>query len=262
MGKSLDDHGGTSPRTAKDKGKGLGNGARDEALTMERPSGSTNAELRRSSMVRILSAASKLFIERGFDSAPIDAIAAEAGLTKGAVYFYFKGKANLLAALLERAEADTVGAIEAALEESRDSGSTTDELVAFLRAQSMVGQEYPDSMLLLMLTSVEFHGRGGPLEARLDRIFARMTSLLEDVISRGQVDGTITRNTASKDIATVVMAVNQGAFLEWHRNRESLRGPDLARALRRMVLHGILSPETTENRHLQERERRSGEAGR
>ena len=46
-----------------------------------------------------------LFVSKGYENATIDTIAAEAGLTKGAVYFYFKGKAALLHALLDDAEA-------------------------------------------------------------------------------------------------------------------------------------------------------------
>ena len=51
----------------------------------------------------MLSAALKLFVSEGYENASIDEIAAQAGLTKGAVYFYFKGKLALLHALLDEA---------------------------------------------------------------------------------------------------------------------------------------------------------------
>jgi AcrR family transcriptional regulator len=51
----------------------------------------------------ILQAATKLFAERGFHNTGIDDVGAEAGVTGPAVYRYFPGKYELLAAVLERA---------------------------------------------------------------------------------------------------------------------------------------------------------------
>jgi AcrR family transcriptional regulator len=51
---------------------------------------------------RLLDAASRVFAQRGFAAATLDEIAAAAGLTKGAVYSNFDGKADLAIAVLER----------------------------------------------------------------------------------------------------------------------------------------------------------------
>ena len=50
----------------------------------------------------ILNAAAKCFLECGFAGAKVDHIAAGAGLSKGAVYLYFKSKEDMLRALIER----------------------------------------------------------------------------------------------------------------------------------------------------------------
>ena len=49
----------------------------------------------------LLSAALRVFARRGYREAGVDEIAAEAGYSKGALYWHFSGKADLLAALLE-----------------------------------------------------------------------------------------------------------------------------------------------------------------
>ncbi|NMH96728.1 TetR/AcrR family transcriptional regulator [Pseudonocardia acidicola] len=51
---------------------------------------------------RILGAAEELFAEAGFDATPTSKIAERAGVPKGLVHYYFKRKADLLAALVER----------------------------------------------------------------------------------------------------------------------------------------------------------------
>src|SRR4051794_34078159 len=49
----------------------------------------------------LLSAALQVFARRGYREAGVDEIAAEAGYSKGALYWHFSGKEDLLLALLE-----------------------------------------------------------------------------------------------------------------------------------------------------------------
>lgn len=51
--------------------------------------------------IRILDAAEKLFSDRGYDASPTSAIARQAGVTPGLVFYYFPSKAELLQALIE-----------------------------------------------------------------------------------------------------------------------------------------------------------------
>jgi len=51
---------------------------------------------------RILCAAEALFAESGFDATPTSRIAEQAGVPKGLVHYYFRHKADLLTALVER----------------------------------------------------------------------------------------------------------------------------------------------------------------
>src|SRR4051812_15961897 len=49
----------------------------------------------------LLTAALRVFARRGYREAGVDEIAAEAGYSKGALYWHFPGKEELLTALLE-----------------------------------------------------------------------------------------------------------------------------------------------------------------
>jgi AcrR family transcriptional regulator len=51
---------------------------------------------------RILAAAEELFAESGFEATPTSRIAERAGVPKGLVHYYFRRKADLLAALVDR----------------------------------------------------------------------------------------------------------------------------------------------------------------
>ena len=62
----------------------------------------TRAEQRDVTRTRLLDAAEKVFVDRGFHAASVDEVAEEAGYSKGAVYSNFENKDELFLAVLER----------------------------------------------------------------------------------------------------------------------------------------------------------------
>jgi AcrR family transcriptional regulator len=75
----------------------------------------TQQERRAQTRRALLDAAAELFAERGVDGASIDAIAAAADRTSGAIYDHFGGKEGLLFALLEGWVDDVAAVIGAEL---------------------------------------------------------------------------------------------------------------------------------------------------
>jgi len=75
----------------------------------------TQGERRAETRQRLLDAAAELFAARGIEGASVDAIAARAGRTSGAVYDHFESKTGLLLALLEGWVDDVAVAIVAEL---------------------------------------------------------------------------------------------------------------------------------------------------
>jgi AcrR family transcriptional regulator len=61
----------------------------------------------------ILDAAIDLFIESGFETVPMDAIALRAGVAKGTLYYHFKSKEGIVDAIVERFVVGAEAAFEA-----------------------------------------------------------------------------------------------------------------------------------------------------
>ncbi|MBI5947103.1 MAG: TetR/AcrR family transcriptional regulator [Chloroflexi bacterium] len=70
------------------------------------------AERRAKTLATLLESATIAFAGRGYEGTSIDAVAAAAGLSKGAVYAHFETKLDLFLAVLDRALADAERRLE------------------------------------------------------------------------------------------------------------------------------------------------------
>lgn len=202
--------------------------------------GRTKREQRERSVSRLLDAALGFFVTEGYRGTTIERIAAAAGLTKGAVYFYFKSKAGVLMRLLDRAEALIVDPTLAAMTAAGDRAS--DRLVAFMHTQSLVTTEAPERLelsRLLLLMSLEFRGTGNAIDKRLERVLARFDAAITETVEAGIRQGEFRGDLGLRETVGMILAVNQGCFLEWYRHPGGLDGPAFVRAMRLMVLAGI-----------------------
>jgi AcrR family transcriptional regulator len=80
----------------------------------------TRAERQRRTREELVDAAERIFSKQGFHATSLDAVAAEAGFTKGAVYSNFDSKEDLFLAVYERRVDRRVEQMDAAL-----AGATT-----------------------------------------------------------------------------------------------------------------------------------------
>jgi AcrR family transcriptional regulator len=203
----------------------------------ERPRPATKREQRAASIDALLGAALHLFITQGYHATTVEEIAQSAGLTKGAVYFYFKSKANVLKTLLDRTEELTVEPTLAAMEEA--GSDPRNRLNAFIRTQSVIGAEKTEYMLLAILMSAEFNGSGDEIEERLTDLMARMENALRETVKAGQKEGVFRTEIGADELASVIMATNKGCYVEWYMRGGDLKGHDFARAFRDFVFDGV-----------------------
>lgn len=197
----------------------------------------TKLEQRRESMDKLLDAAMHLFVSMGYSSTNLDQIAGAAGLTKGAVYFYFKSKETVLVEILKRVQ---IVVFDKAIDVVEQAGPTyTDKLVAFLHNAANLGITHRDEVLLLILMSLEFKEREGEVRTCIEKIYQRLHAMIEKLIRAGQKSGEFRDDVPARELAAMVMANHDGTFLEWYRRSDSLKGTDLVSALRSVVLGGM-----------------------
>ena len=159
----------------------------------------------------LLDAAARVFAERGYRGSSVDAVAAEAGFSKGAVYWHFAGKEDLFFALLEE-RVDFP--LRQMIELLRTAPPEQD--MAVEASRSFV--EVLDSRRELMLLENEYRSlaiRDPKLRERYARSRAELREALAGALeARVSHLGAPPLDIAAEQIATAFLALLHGLTLE------------------------------------------------
>ncbi|HZD78570.1 MAG TPA: TetR/AcrR family transcriptional regulator [Actinomycetota bacterium] len=91
---------------------------------------------------RILDAAQRLVLERGFTATTVDAVLETAGASKGAFFHHFPTKASLGRALVERYAAGDAEVLETLMQKAEaDSDDPAEQVIGFVRAFEGTAEE-------------------------------------------------------------------------------------------------------------------------
>lgn len=198
----------------------------------------TKREQRDFSIEAILASALQLFIRKGYRSTTVEQIATACSLTKGAVYFYFPNKAAVLFALFDEIEDLMINKMAARV--AHAGPSMEDKLVALINSQSQMGLENTERMLLFILMLLEFNGADDDVETRVKAIYKRYYKAIEKIIRQGKIKGEFRSDVDVKSMSGIMMAINNGAMMEWYCRSGEHSGRELARAGRVIALSGVL----------------------
>lgn len=166
---------------------------------MARKAGVTSDETKR----QLLDAAAHVFSEQGYEGARLADIAEAAGLSTGAVYAHYDGKADLL---LNAISARSAAAVDRTVGDDRPSVLDTLE-----RSGSHLRTTTPDSLLLLEGVAA---GRREPeLAAVLRSQIADRRAALAERIRAGQHDGDVRRGARPEAVAHLSILLGLGALV-------------------------------------------------
>lgn len=176
----------------------------------------------------VIEAARRVFLARGYAGASLDAIAEEAGFSKGVVYSQFHSKADLFLTLLERRISERAEQNERILAEVA-SGSGGEGLGALLRFHERASFAEPEWALLLIEFRVHA-ARDPSLRRRYAEAHAQTIERLASVIARLQPDDAHPL-LEPRQIAELVLAIGVGLNLERAANQDALPASALERLL-------------------------------
>jgi TetR/AcrR family transcriptional regulator, transcriptional repressor for nem operon len=157
---------------------------------------------------RILDVAERLLQVRGYNGLSYGDVAGELDITRAALHYHFKGKAELGQALIQRYAARFAAALaeldaaapDAAAKLRGYVGLYTDVLSA-------------DRMCLCGMLAAEHRTLPDPLQQAVCAFFASNTAWLRKVLDEGRADGSLTVAGSSEATAAVILGALEGAML-------------------------------------------------
>ena len=168
----------------------------------------------------ILSAAARIFREKGYHGTSIQDIAEAVGLLKGSLYHYIRSKEQLLARLFEGSLGDTIAELETIA--ARDA-SPRARLRDMVRVYVMSVTANLDAVGIYLR---EWRSRPAPELARVRARRRAMRRLFEDVITEGIQRHELSVSDA-KIAALAIIGMCNWTY-EWYRPRGRLTPTALA----------------------------------
>jgi len=186
---------------------------------------------------RLLAAAGRVFARLGYTGASVDAVAEEAGYSKGAVYSNFASKEDIFLELMREHEAREqrdIGKIILQLAESR---AAHDEVIATMNGWLRTMNSDLDWSLLAV--ELQLHAQRSPaFAAHYDALNAQHRAALGELIAQLFAAAGKRLPADPDQVGAIVMALVQGFALE--RRRGKKKGSDPAGPLIGLVLMGLM----------------------
>jgi len=180
----------------------------------------------------LLDAALRVFRDRGVAHTSLEEIAAAAGVTRGAVYWHFKDKADLFSALCERVQLPMEAMLAAAGETRHEDPLDTLRVLAVNCLTMLASDPRTQAVFDVIFHKCEFAAGMASVAERqhstCDGCLVNVERLLKQAIARGQLP----RDTDTQLAARCMNAFVVGVMHEWVQRPNAY---DLKRAAPRMV---------------------------
>jgi AcrR family transcriptional regulator len=200
----------------------------------------TQSERREETREQVLAAAARVFAKRGFHATSLDAIAEEAGFSRGAVYYNFADKEELFLELLDRRCAERSQDLREVF-----ADTAQDDVEAASRQAQVAAEHALDAMTgdpewrALYLEFLAHAARDAAFRRRFSKRTEEMRSALEDVVVR-QTEGVVEAlDMEPEQLAVVIDALGIGLWAHHMLHGSRAVPPDLFSKALALIVDGI-----------------------
>ena len=186
---------------------------------------------------RILKQAMRLFLEKGYHGTSIDEITRAAGITKGALYWHFESKEDLLKKITEEFENRFLNEMIHAVREVK--GGALDKLEKYVRFNSAFAYYNRELCVSFTTLAAELVGAHHEIEPKIRQIYTKYQKFLADLISHGKREKIFRNQIDSNLAALAIIAFHDGILLQWSMNRNEVDGEAFVKSFRNVLLKGL-----------------------
>lgn len=189
------------------------------------------------SKAHILTTALAVFAEKGFAKASMNDVVRASGLSKGGVYWHFKSKDALIAAIFDQFFVEQLALLDGMLV-GEETAVTKLTQLATQTGQSVaaMANQFPSPMEFYALAS-----READLHATLQTHFSNYETRIAALVEQGIASGEF-RRVDSPSTAKTIMALFEGVLLIWAIAPEQVDLETQVETAVQLLLEGLQTP--------------------
>lgn len=193
---------------------------------------SSREQIKQDKRDAVLRTAARVFAERGYHGTSLDLVAEELGITRTAVYYYFRTKDEILFECV-RTALRLIG--EATQEVTAQGGTAAEQLrAALIRYAEIIMMDAGRCLVLIGDDPLPPEGR-----EKLRGLMSGVDRKLRDLITRGVKDGVFT--PCDPKVATFAVAGALNSIVKWYRPDGPLSPREVAEQFVTILMRGLAS---------------------
>lgn len=186
----------------------------------------------------VLKAGLSVFSAKGYAAATLDDVAKAAGVTRGAIYWHFKGKADLYNTLVEEFSARGAAVVQAAVAEG---GTLLDILRRVFISQCELIEDDPEARAVMELALFKTGHDPELLSGRKKQVEAgnALIAGIADAMRMGIKQGILREDIDPTDMARGFIAFENGAIQQWLASPKSFSLKKSAESFAEILIDGL-----------------------
>jgi len=186
----------------------------------------------------ILEKSIKLFLQKGYHGTTIKDITDAVGITKGAFYWYYKSKEELLETLIDYFESAFTDTI--IREVNNVQGGFLQKMKYSHKWATEFAYHHRDLCMGFLTLSAEMVGDNTEIEKKIQKVHKKYHNFLKGLLELGKKEGLVRDDLDIDILSNVINALHNGILFEWHMTYNEIDAALLARTFRNVSLKGIL----------------------
>ncbi len=188
---------------------------------------------------RIIRQAMRIFLEKGYHGTSIDDITQAAGLTKGALYWHFGSKEDLLKRIVEEYEKQFLDGLIHTV--NRVQGGLQEKIGKYFRYNAAFSYHNRELCVSFTTLAAELVGAHHGMEPEFRRIYEKYQKFLSILISQGKQEKIFKKEIDEDLAALVIIAFHDGILLRWFMDMDKIDGKAYVNAFKKIMLQGLMA---------------------
>ncbi len=187
---------------------------------------------------RIIQESIRLFLKTSFKGTSIQQITDALGITKGAFYWHFESKDQLLETIIEKYNNDFLEKVYTHIGNTR--GNFVKKFREYHRYINEYARENGELCVLFVTLAAEMTGSRTTAEKKITLVYKKYHDFIESLLLIGKKESLFNDTYDVSLNAHIIIAIHSGILLQWYMNRKEIDGAVFARTYRDIILYGMV----------------------